>query len=147
VSFTKKVENFARRAATNTALFVQGAASDALAAAHESTPVLTGQMRASWRIGVNEEDTSRESPRYVINTGDRSDETGTVDLPSFYSQVGKLGSVGAFDTIFISNSTGYARDVNTPGYSDKVDGGVVDPAVAKIENRLVNPLIRYGIKP
>lgn len=147
MTFTKKIEAFARRAATNTRLFIQGAASDALSAAHESSPVLTGQFRASWRIGVNQEDPSREAERYVINTGDRSDETGTVDLPAFYREVGKLTNAGAFDTIFITNSTRYARDLNTPGYSEKVDGGVVDPAVAKLENRLVNPLIRYGIQP
>lgn len=114
----------------------------ALEEAHKGTPLLTGQMRASWRIGVNNTDLTAAPQRYVDQDGmsdgwpDISDETGTVDSAALFPQLGKLDALGVFDKVNVTNNTPYARDVNTPGFSKKVDGGVIIPTMAAIMNRL-----------
>lgn len=139
--FIKDFDRFLSKTANALRGTYANVATIALEEAHKATPLLTGQTRASWRIGVNSTDTSAAATRDPDIDGsggwpDISDETGTVDSAALFPELGKLDGVGLFDKINVTNNTPYARDVNTPGFSKKVDGGVVIPAMSAIMNRL-----------
>lgn len=136
-----QIDGFIVKAAASLRGTYANVATIALEEAHKGTPLLTGQMRASWRIGINSADLTAAPNRDAddgsgLGWPDLSDETGTVDSSALFSQLGKLDSLGLFDKVNVTNNTPYARDVNTPGYSKKVDGGVIIPTMSAIMNRL-----------
>lgn len=138
----KEIDGFITKTAAALRGTYANVATIALEEAHKATPLLTGQMRASWRIGIGAADLTAEPHRDPDVTGygegwpDLSDETGTVDSGALFSQLGKLDGLGLFDKVYVSNNTPYARDVNVPGFSKKVDGGVVLPAMTATMNRI-----------
>jgi hypothetical protein len=139
--FIDQIDGFLVKTAASLRGTYANVATIVLEEAHKGTPLLTGQMRASWRIGINSTDLTAAPQRDAddgsgLGWPDLSDETGTVDSAALFSQLGKLDSLGMFDKVNVTNNTFYARDVNTPGFSKKVDGGVIIPTMAAVMNRL-----------
>jgi hypothetical protein len=103
-SFQADIRQFAENLQLDVITVMRKLALDALNGTVRRTPVDTGRLRASWRVGLNSPDTSTVSPE--------ESPGGSPGAPADGKQVGdalsKMSSVKIGDSIHISNSVEYA---------------------------------------
>lgn len=91
------------------------------------TPVDTGAMKASWRIGVGSPDLSFELPGPGPNTV-------SVGLASSKAQVAVAGARFG-DTVFITNNVPYAQEIER-GKSSQAPAGVLSTGVVELVSKI-----------
>lgn len=105
--FSKNIRKFAQNVELELGVVLRKISLDALNGVMKRTPVDTGRLRASWRIGVNAVDPST-APESDASAGTAGvGATGT----ELSAALGALAKAKAGDTVHISNSVEYAQYV------------------------------------
>jgi hypothetical protein len=125
--FVRKMEKFNEIVGLRLGLTVKKVAFDAFSGLLKRSPVDEGRFRASWRIGINEPDTS------VAPQG----TDGRRVPPSNNAQVGKISNIPKDKdvTVHISNSLPYAQPLED-GHSLQAPDGVLLPTFVEVSQNI-----------
>lgn len=130
-SFSADISAFIKKTGLRADIVLRKIGLDAYTGVLLRSPVDTGRFRASWRIGVNEADTSVSPPRKR-----RSAKQGAPPTAGEGGRAGaKIDEAKFGDTIIISNNLPYARPLEL-GHSGQAPQGIVGPTFDDLSQKL-----------
>lgn len=130
-SFTADITKFVEKTKLKASTVVKKLAFDAFASVMLRTPVDTGRARASWRISVNQVDSSVEPDR-----GGVASKIKGAPAPPDPAESGKatsaLAGVNWGDVVYISNSVPYIEALEN-GWSKQAPQGMLRLAFEEVK--------------
>lgn len=111
------------------------------------SPVASGRLASSMRLGVGEIDHSTAPEdtnyQYPAGTGPRQLPPRTIQNDAISATSARLRSFQLGDTIYISNSVAYIRKIEIGGHSWQTPDGIFGPTVRRFQQRFRN--IKVGV--
>lgn len=112
------------------------------------SPVASGRLAASMRLGINEVDTSTAPAdpdyKYPAGQGARPLPPRTIPNVPISRVAAQLRTFKLGDTVYISNSVPYIRRIEIGGHSWQTPDGVFNPTVREILRKFSG--VRVGVQ-